>query len=96
MIIVFGLQTGQCVLIMDMKILRNLKMTRVEALVKYNEIDKRIGIRPFWEVRDIIENLCSQIEELQSRSCENCNLYFKCTINDSQTLDFCCNKWELK
>ena len=83
-------------------------MTKDEALVKYNEIDRRTGIRPFWEVRDIIENLCSQIEELQNRSCESCKFgmtyHFDDEIEcfkieaDTQGIyfskDFCCNKWE--
>lgn len=85
-------------------------MTKDEALVKYNEIDRRIGIRPFWEVRDIIENLCSQIEELQNRSCENCihykqsstQIYKTCYANKvngfnlESDIDFSCNKWEVK
>ena len=81
-------------------------MTRDEALVKYNEIDRRIGIRPFWEVRDIIENLCSQIEEMQNRSCGNCK-YFTSSPNTNKydccekgiadtSISFCCNKWEVR
>ena len=77
-------------------------MTKDEALVKYNEIDRRTGIRPFWEVRDIIENLCSQIEELQNRSCENCkhqnegsSRFFCSKINISFDIGGCGDYWEI-
>lgn len=46
-----------------------------EALIKYNEIDKRVSIKPFWEVRDIIEDLGNQIEEIKSRTCSNCEYW---------------------
>ena len=40
-------------------------MTLNEALIKYNEVDKRVGIKPFWEVRDIIEDLGKSLEVTQ-------------------------------
>ena len=43
-------------------------MNRDEALIKYNEIDKRVGIKPFWEVRDIIENAYNELELLQKEN----------------------------
>ncbi len=43
-----------------------------EALIKYNEIDKRVEIKPFWEVRDIIESIGLELEALQNRSCVSC------------------------
>lgn len=43
-------------------------MNRDDALIKYNEIDKRAGIKPFWEVRDIIENVYNQLELIQKEN----------------------------
>jgi hypothetical protein len=52
---------------MKMKI-EDYLMNRDEALIKYNEIDKRVGIKPFWEVRDIIENAYNELELLQKEN----------------------------
>lgn len=48
-------------------------MNPAEALAKYNVIDARVGIKPYWEVRDIIDELVTYIEDLESRKCSNCS-----------------------
>lgn len=70
-------------------------MTLNEALIKYNEIDKRVGIRPFWEVRELIEKLgntqdCKQCKHHLSDNgnfpfdpCMECSLFYS-------------SKWESK
>lgn len=46
-------------------------ISREEALIKYNQIDRRVSIKPFWEVRDIIEDLCNHFEtELKEKDAE--------------------------
>jgi len=47
-------------------------MTRIEAIAKYNEIDKRVGIKPFWEVNDIINKI---FDDFESKTCDNCEHY---------------------
>jgi hypothetical protein len=70
-------------------------MTQEEALIKYNEIDKRVGIKPFWEVRDLIEKLGN------SQDCKQCKYHL--SDNGNFPLEPCCecslfygNKWESK
>ena len=43
-------------------------MNRDQALIKYNEIDKRVGVKPFWEVRDIIENAYNELESIKKEN----------------------------
>jgi len=43
-------------------------MNREDSLIKYNEIDKRVGIKPFWEIRDIIENAYNQLELMKKEN----------------------------
>ena len=77
-------------------------MKALELLYQYQQADEIAG----GYMSKPIDEAISELEELQNRTCKNCNYFtsspntnkYDCCekgISDS-SISFCCNKWEAK